>query len=43
MKLFTKVLVCLMAIGVLTSAFAGCAKKAEEGGKTTPTTEKAKQ
>lgn len=33
MKIFTRIMVCALALSLLTAAFAGCAKKAEgEGG-----------
>jgi hypothetical protein len=32
MKIFTRIMVCALALSLLTAALAGCGKKAEEGG-----------
>ncbi len=42
MKLFTRIMVCALALGILTASLAGCKKAEEKDGKTA-TTEPAKK
>jgi len=40
MKIFAKVLVCVLALGILTASLAGCGKKADDTAKTETATKK---